>query len=396
MMTDSSSIRLIHTSKENKIHRAGWVIQDPWHIIENGYVEIEDSVIKGIYQGRPRSAYTDHGPGVLMPPLVNAHVHLELCALKGLLPFDQGFEIWVQALLKEREAFGTKRLKQAAGLGINEMMGSGTCFIGEISTLGITRSLVARAGLKGIFFNEYLGTGADGVSTCKRNDDHLHFSVAGHAPHSTAPDLLKALKQQTASNGLPFSIHVAESRAEMEFIEGKNNEWAKFLTARDIDYSAWDIGKKTPVQYLDDLKLLDEMTLAVHLLHAQDRDVEILASRGTQVCVCPRSNFNLHQRLPDIEKMVSFGIHPCLGTDSLASCDSLNLFDEMAFTAQHYPNIAPEIILVMATQYGARALGNDKIAGTLDKGKDGSLQYIDINVKNKKNLIKRIVSNDHT
>jgi cytosine/adenosine deaminase-related metal-dependent hydrolase len=92
--------------------------------------------------------------------------------------------------------------------------------------------------------------------------------------------------------------------------------------------------------------------------------------------------------------MIQKGIEPALGTDSLASCESLNLFDEMAFVKNHYPGLDPELIFSMGTLNGARALGIDRWTGTLSKGKSAPFLYRSTNATNKKDLLQRITSNE--
>jgi cytosine/adenosine deaminase-related metal-dependent hydrolase len=391
-MTNPSPKKAVSKIRNKReIHRAGWIIMDSVNIIRNGYLETGDGIIKGVYTGAPVEACMDHGPGVLMPPLVNAHLHLELSALKNKLSFDKGFQSWVKSLLELRQALGEEVLIREAKKAISDLVSSGNLYVGEISTLGITKQLFENSGLGGIFFQEFLGSSIEKGFT--RKNDTFSFSVAGHAPHTTSPDSLKALKNQSRAKGLPFSIHVAESREESEFIFYKKGSWADFLTLRGIDYAFWDIGSKTPVAYLNDMGLLDPLTLAVHLLDITKEDMDLLARSQVKVCVCPRSNRNLHGRLPDIERMIQKGIKPALGTDSLASCDSLDIFDEMAFTANHYPGLDPQTVFSMATLNGAKALGLDHLTGTLSKGKKAQFIYQAIDVKTEKQLFERIISN---
>ncbi|WP_457551957.1 amidohydrolase family protein [Desulfobacula sp.] len=382
----------VETRNKRELHRAGWIMVDAATLIENGYLEIENGLICGVHRGRPEEKSIDHGPGVLMPPLVNAHLHIELSALKNCLPFDKGFKFWVKTLLEKRQALGKKELIKKARDAVQDLIQSGTLYVGDISTLNITGPLIEDSGLKGIFFHEFLGSDIPDVF-CLKNDS-VSFSVAGHAPHTSSPQLLKALKKSAASKGLVFSIHVAESDDESEFIRDKKGSWADFLTFRGIDFSSWQIGSKTPVSYIHDLGLLDFSTLAVHLLNVNDRDMDILARTKTKVCVCPRSNENLHKKLPDIERMIQKGIQPALGTDSLASCKSLNMFEEMAFVQTHYPGLDPETIVAMSTINGARALGVEHMTGTLSKGKKAQLLYCPLEGLNKKNLLSRIISNE--
>ncbi len=392
MTLNFKNLICIKDCNKRELHRAGWIMKDAFTLIENGYLEIENGIICDVHKGRPKEKSIDHGPGVLMPPLVNAHLHLELSALKNHLPFNRGFKPWVKMLLEKREALGKEKLMKQARVSVQDLLQSGTLYVGDISTLGITGDIIKDSGLTGVIFHEFLGSDIPAVFT--RKNESVSFSVAGHAPHTSSPQLLKALKKIATSKQLPFSIHVAESDDESEFIHGKKGSWADFLTARGIDFSSWDIGSKTPVSYVYDIGLLDSSTLAVHLLNVNEKDMDILARSKTKTCVCPRSNWNLHKKLPDIETMIQKGIQPALGTDSLASCDSLNVLDEMVFVQKHYPNLDPCTIVAMGTINGARALGVEHMTGTLSKGKKAQFLYLPLAGLNKKNLLQRIISND--
>lgn len=392
MTMNDKNVVCIENCHEKEIHRAGWIVVDASTIVENGCIEVENGIIIGVYKGTPTGKIIDHGPGVLMPPLVNAHLHLELSALKNRLPFDKGFKYWVKTLLEKRDALTQETLVKEARKAALNLKESGNLYVGEISTLGITKTIMEDSGLSGIWFHEFLGMKRQAVHT--RKQDPVSFSVAGHAPHTSSPELLSALKERSRSDNLPFSIHVAESEEESEFIRDKKGSWADFLTDRGIDWSTWDIGSKTPIAYMNDMGLLDPLTISVHVLNVNDKDMGILAQSKSKVCVCPRSNSNLHGRLPDIEKMIKYGIEPALGTDSLASCDSLNILDEMVFVKNHYPALDPEIIFSMATINGAMALGLERLTGTLSKGKKAWFLYRSEGAGNRKDLFQRILSNE--
>jgi cytosine/adenosine deaminase-related metal-dependent hydrolase len=387
-------------SEECIFHRAGWVIISPFQVIENGCVEVENGRIKNVYKTSPLKNKTgrhtiDHGPGVLMPCLVNAHLHLELSALKNALSLDRGFAAWVQDLLEKRAAAGDAVLMKAAQEAGQLMVDQGVGYVGEISTLGLTRTIVQSLNLSGVWFQECLGSDLPDYMMEKtriERQELLSFSLAGHAPHTTDPLLLQAIKNKTAARNLPFSIHLAESDTESQFISGQQGQWKAFLMSRGIDTSAWPIGSKSPVQYLSDLGVLDSSTLAVHLLNINTQDLDILAQTQTQICLCPRSNLNLHNRLPDIGRMLKKNLAPALGSDSLASCDSLSIFDEMAFIRKHYPDLDPVQVLSMATINGTRALGFGHLAGTLDKGKKSAVIYVDLNVSSKTDLLEKVTT----
>lgn len=382
----------VHSQKDHEIHRAGFIIIDSDTVIEDGFIEIENHQIKNIFKGRPKQKYRDHGPGVLFPAFVNAHVHLELSALSGRVPFKNGFKPWVQALLKKRAALSENKLITAAKDAAIILMKTGHQTIADISTLGIGKTIFKDLNINGVSFHEYLG---ETLRHCDlQKQKNFAFSLAGHAPHSTSPELLKALKQKTRQQNLPFSIHVAESDDETQFIRHQTGDWADFLMERGIEFDSWNIRRKTPVAHIYDLGILGPSTLAVHLLNVTQKDLDQISDTKTKVVLCPRSNYNLHGKLPNIDAMLQRNIQPALGSDSLASCSSLSILDEMRFIRKNYPQISAPIIFSMGTLNGAKALGLDTITGSLAKGKQANMVYCAINKTTKKNLLERIISNE--
>ncbi len=378
-------------------HRAAWIMATPSKILPNGYVITAGHKIIAIGQGQPSECrkVIDHGPGVLMPGFVNAHTHLELGALKGRLPLGQGFQAWVEALIERRAALSDDALRRGVADGITELLDSGCAAAGEISSLGLSRALFLNSALTGVWFHEFLGADIDPSEAPKMRpaaDGAAGVSAAGHAPHTTSPTLLKKLKKYTRQNGCVFSIHIAESEDEIEFLQTGKGQWADFLRARGIDFSDWGLPYPSPLHYIDRLGLVDAHTILVHLIRESKAALERIAEQGAWVCLCPRSNQNLHQRLPDVAAMRRAGVKLCLGTDSLASVDSLSLLDEMAFLARAVPSLPPDALLAMATINGARALGVDQYLGSLEPGKQGRMVYVEIDAPNANRLMEMLVN----
>ena len=375
------------------VHRAGWVMVDADTVIRNGFVRVKQGIIQetGRFGKTWGDAVVDHGEGLLMPAFVNAHTHLELSALKGKLAFGRGFSSWVRELLTLRESTGVENLADGIGAGVDELLYSGVLVAGDVSTLGIVARHVRNSPLAGVLFREYLGNAVpepEGLETAGR----FLPSLAGHAPHTTSPAVLKHLKETCRKEGRPFSIHLAESEEESEFITTGKGVWADFLKERGVDYRAWGLPFKSPVAYLDHLGLLDPNTLAVHLIRGDREDIRTLKKRGVAVCLCPRSNRNLHGVLPDIETMVDEGVLLCLGTDSLASTESLSVLDEMRALAQAFPRIPLRDIVRMATANGAAALGLEKSFGRLWPGKRAAMVYVDMKVETEQTLFENLLS----
>jgi aminodeoxyfutalosine deaminase len=376
------------------IHRAGWVVADPWTIYPNGFVRVENGKILEIGHGIPAGgdAVRDYGSGVIFPALVNAHTHLELCALKGRIPTRNGFGFWVKSLIEKRSQLDTKALAAASESGIREMLATGCGAVGEISSLGLTLKPLQKSGLAGVWFREFLGDRISGSGAWDNLPGDLQASLAGHAPHTTSPAVLVEIKNRARGRNAPLSIHLAESDEEMSFLTTGQGPWKDFLLSRGIDAASWGLPVKSPVRHLQAIGILDSRTILVHVLHADQADMKIIHDSGALVCLCPRSNAALHQRLPDLERMCRTGIRLCLGTDSLASVGSLSMFDEMAFVSKNFPMAAPERIFQMATLGGAAALGLDNRMGTLAPGKQARLAYLDIQASKGSQAMQAIVN----
>jgi cytosine/adenosine deaminase-related metal-dependent hydrolase len=388
-----SGIRLI--TADTEIHRAAWIVADPGRIIQDGFIRTKGGIILEAAHGKPKSRAVDHGSAVLMPALVNAHTHLELTGLKGKISGGGGFLAWVRKMIPIRESLGMAALAESSTHGIAELKDWGCGAVGDISTFGLTWEALAGSGLCGVWFREYLGGAIPDETHCGDQSGQITASLAGHAPHTTHPEVLKRLKSQTRAHDLPFSIHLAESDEESEFLAAGQGQWADFLNERGVDFSSWGLPAGTPAAYADRLGLLDENTLAVHMIHAGKTDFEILKNRGVSVCICPRSNHRLYGRLPDVPGMLKAGLAPCLGTDSLASADTLNLFDDMAFLSQNFPSLTPADILAMSTVTGARALKLEGRLGTLSPGKYAWFVRIPVQAKTSSELLEKIIHETH-
>lgn len=352
-----------------QVHQARWVVVDADTVIENGHLVVEDGTLVSVGPGKgPKGVpVEDHGEAALLPPLVNAHTHLELSALKGRVTSDAGFAAWVRDLLVVRGSFTEKALFEAAKASVEEAEAAGTLLFGEISTLGLTRPLFDEKRAQGLWFQEMLGV-PDPLSMPSGSDCASWVSLAAHAPHTTAPESIRRMKALASAAGRPFSIHLDESDAEREFITTGRGTWADFLTERGIDFSNWPLPADDPVSYLLDLGVVDETTLVVHLLQSGNRHFRRLAEKGATAICCVRSNGHLHGQVPDIEAMVAEGLKVALGTDSLASCESLSMIDEMRAVAAHAPGLAASEIFRMATENGAAALGLSHRFGRLVPG----------------------------
>jgi cytosine/adenosine deaminase-related metal-dependent hydrolase len=360
---------------EVRIHRAKWVIRAPDRIIENGFVSVcEGRIVDcGPWDRMASGPVTDHGEGVLMPATVNGHTHLDLTPLAGKMDGLQGFLPWVKEIIRLKDHLREEDIRKGLRDGVSMARNGGACLVGDHRSLPFSNP--EHDGHPVIYrFREYLGSREEAPAWEGKVDGF--FSLAAHAPHTTAPWLIRSLKNAAASMGRVFSVHVAESEEEASFIQTGCGPWGEILSGRGVDFSRWGLPARSPVWHLESLGVLDHRTLAVHLVQAGAEDLDLIARRGTHVCVCPRSNHRLVGRLPDVPAMLKRSIRPALGTDSLASVDSLSVFHEMSFLWKSLPSMRPEDILAMGTLNGAEALGMSEHFGTLDPGKAAAVLFV--------------------
>lgn len=377
------------------IHRARWVMAEPGHWIENGRVVIRENRILEV-GGIGATTHTngqiiDHGDGILMPALVNAHTHMTLSG-SARSHAAGGFIPWVQAVITERNRQSPEEAARTVQENAAALKNTGTGLAGEFAPHVPVAMALKILRIQATVWLECLGNDRD-LPVLPENTRTVRHAYGGHAPHTTSPGLLKRVQATDSHLGQRFCLHLAESRAETKFLQTGQGAWADFMTHMGIDFSRWNCFGKRPVEMALHGGLLDQNTLAVHLLEINSREMEAFAQTGAHVCLCPRSNWMLHRKLPNIEGFLKLGIQPALGTDSPASVSTLNLFDEMRFIHDRYPGLSPDVILGFGTLNGARAMGCPDM-GSLRPGNRSAMIHVALKVNNPKQAAEALVSTD--
>ena len=345
----------LQKNEEVLLVAAPWVLSFDEPLIKKGAVALQAGRIISVgseknLAERYSKACLKRYPGVLMPALVNAHMHLELShlAADAVLDIESSFTDWIENLLKKRDQINVseKDIRIAAEAQIQKQFESGVVLIGDI---GNSEDFISSQGLEHQLPQVYrmlelLGSTQDAVDRSLERLGQLPPSVVAvpHAPYSTRPELLQKIKQRCDTLGHIFSIHTAETVDEQEFIVSQTGQFRDFLEKR----GAWDgdFFKNAPessstIDYFSKLGLLNEKTLLVHCLYLSQRDLETDKDSGAKICICPGSNAFLHSGVAPVKKMLSCDIVPALGTDSLASNLGLDMWAEMKRVASDHPGV---------------------------------------------------------
>lgn len=326
----------------------------------------------------------DHGAGAILPGLVNSHVHLEFSALAGMVPPQGRWEDWLAAALAGYGGLAPDEVEAGVVRGIEAMHLSGTALVAEVTNTGCSQPYLEKSPLAYHLFYECLGF--DLLQSADLEEmfpffaqaeaaDDLRVSAGAHAPYSVSAALFRAIGQWNETRRRPQTVHLAESRAELEFLNQGDGFFRDLLIHRGRWVAEFQPPRVSPAAYLDSLGFLDGSTLAVHGVWLGHEDLRLLRHNGAWLVLCPRANRYTGAGTPPVARMLEAGVNLALGTDSLAGNWDLNLFGEMLWLNRHYPHQG-ELWLHLGTLGGARALGRQADFGSLEPGKRAALGFI--------------------
>lgn len=325
------------------------------------------------------------GPGrLVMPGLVNGHVHLPMVLFRGLAD-DLDLMDWLENHIWPAEAAAVDQESVYWGslLALAEMIRSGTTCLAEayFCAEGIRRAVV-EAGVRAVVAQgnidfpapgipdpaqglavarEFLESGA-GVEA--ETTGLVRSALFCHAPYTCSPERIRAVKELCREHGSLCFIHLAETQAETGIIMERHG--------------------KRPTGFLDGLGFWDDQAVAVHGVHLEQGEMETLARRGAALITCPESNMKLASGRARVGDWLAAGVRVGLGTDGAASNNDLNMFGEMGSLARIHKGATgdptamdAETVLEAATRGGARALGYHDL-GRLEIGARADVITLDL------------------
>ena len=368
-------------------YRAAWVLPIAAPPIRGGWVEVAHGLVTGLGAGAHRDA-KHLGDVVILPSLVNAHTHLELSYLRGVIPRATRFLDWIRAVMAARRAYvdpADPVILSAARRGIAASRAAGTGLIGDISNTLVTMPLLQEAGVGAHVFHELLGFNAPdpdarvaaargAIDAACRTAPAVRASLAPHAPYSVSPALLAAIRRDLDAHPDAVStIHAAESPEEVAFLESGTGGWKDLLIELGVWADSWRAPGVSPVGYLDAAGYLASRVLVVHGVQCGGDDLRRIKAAGATLVSCPRSNQYVGVGDPPLADFYASGVNVAFGTDSLASVEDLSIFGELAAARRLAPGVPAARLLESATLTGARALGFGGEWGSIEAGKQASL-----------------------
>ena len=315
---------------------------------------------------------------VLLPGLINVHTHAAMTLFRGLAD-DLPLEMWLKAGIwpAENRWVSAEMVRDGTELAIAEMLRAGiTCFSDQyffpeiVAETAVDLQMRAVVGTPVVDFpNAWAGDAAECLS---KGSDLVHDPYADHpligtcfAPHSTyalSDESFLQLRVIADQLDTPVQIHLHE-------------------TADEVAESVERTGKR-PLQRLADLGLVNA---ALHAIHMNTAEIELLSAAGVSVAHCPKSNMKLGSGIAPLAAFRAAGVRVAIGTDSAASNNNLDILDELRVAALltkavsgDATELSAHAALRMATLDAAITLGLGQETGSIEAGKSADLTCIDL------------------
>lgn len=311
--------------------------------------------------------------GVIVPGLVNCHTHSELSAMHGSVSRGTGLTGFVKEIGNARVKFSAEEAIGAVSYHDSKMYSEGVAAVADICNFDVSFS-AKKSGIHYHNFIELFGFSDDWPSAVMRgneivkvsHDNNMKANLTPHSTYSVPDGMFKSIISANIDNGL-LSIHFMESRDEKELY---SNEGRLAVRYKEIGYDPDFLHYGSPAKRLIGSIPPEIPLLLIHNTFVSAEEIDIIESHFKDVTwvLCPRSNLFIERALPDVKQFRDRGCRIAIGTDSLASNDSLSMADEISFMLDNLDVSFAEAI-DWATINGAEALQIDHWAGSFEIGK---------------------------
>jgi len=356
--------------------------------IENGMVALEeDGTVVGVYADgdeKTKSAEREFYEGVLVPGFVNAHCHLELSHMHGKIPRRTGLPGFLREVMKTRRQ-DEREIREKMAEADARMYANGIQAVGDHANTAHSAEVKADSPIIYRTFVEVMGLMPEQAPEriAKARETASRFaptlaSVTPHAPYSCSGELFAAIGKSIERDSI-LSVHNQESEDENRFFREKKGGFVPFLAEMGLDLDTFGAQGKTSVEWYLPMLPSENRILLVHNTFTLPEDVGLVSRhrRDAYYCLCPRANLYIEGRLPKMLDFIPDESRMVVGTDSLASNDTLDILSELKALANADERLDFLRILPWATINGARALGLEKEVGSIAPGKRPGLLLLE-------------------
>lgn len=322
--------------------------------------------------------------GTLAPGFINAHCHLELSHLQGVIPPHTGMIDFLLTVMGRR-AVAKEQILQAIAGAETAMLQNGIVAVGDICN---TADTLPQKKQQRLYYHNFIeATGFIAATAHSRFSTALtvweqfeeagglvgNTSIVPHAPYSVSPGLVEFMTAFAENDDL-LTIHNQESKEEDEFFRTGTGGFNRLYEALGLDISFFRPTGKSSLQTCLSWFGGRRSMILVHNVMTRAEDLQFIQKKQAILphcyfCLCPNANLYIGNGLPDVDLLRRYEVDIVIGTDSLASNHQLSILAELKTLQQHNPDIPMEELLQWATLNGAKALGIQERFGSFEKGK---------------------------
>lgn len=335
--------------------------------------------------------------GAIIPGFINAHCHLELSHMKGLVDTGTSLLPFISSVVKYRD-FPEDIIQQAIKDNDEYMLKNGIVAVGDISNKLDTAYCKNNSKIRYYTFVEMFDFMQESntertiqqykpVYEGQSENDKNKKSYVPHAPYSVSKSLFNFINKNNKSNST-VSIHNQETIAENDLFLTKTGGFLDFYHSFGLNLDDFRATGKSAIHYAIENMDANQKTLFVHNTQTSKDDIKAATiwNKNIYWATCPNANLYIENRLPDYRTFIETNQKVCIGTDSLTSNWQLSIWEEIK-TIQKYCSYIPlETLLTWATINGAEALGYDEEIGSIEVGKKPGLIAIVTNPNTNSNM----------
>lgn len=356
--------------------------------VKNGVVAVDkDGTINGVYeQDDPivKDVNKEHYEGVLVPGFVNAHCHLELSHMLGKTPKGQGLPKFLASVMKTRAVDKKEvisRMEEADAL----MFKNGIQAVGDHVNTEVSSAVKEKSSIFYHTFVEIMAVNKediqDRIDAARDVEFYFnanHTSITPHAPYSCSKELFKVLRKVVSEENI-LSVHNQESEEENKLFRYKEGEFLEFYAEMGINVDAMKAQARNSIQSFLPYTPKTNKLILVHNTYTSAKDLDFISRQGRDVylCICPKANLYIEGKLPKVLNFIPNPNRVIVGTDSLASNDTLSILEELKVLVEVNPNLEFLQVLQWATINGAEALGLEDTLGSIEIGKKPGLVLLE-------------------
>ena len=388
--------------------KSKYLLKDPDSVIDNGAVLIDGGKIKfagcaSDISNHESCQIVDLGNSAIVPGLVNTHTHLELTHLHKCINYNGDFTDWIRQLLNIKKDWTESESLSSIRSGIKNSLESGTTTVADITRNGLALEELQKSKIRKTLFYELIDFYPDSVESTIDNfknlikdvkhNDLLSIGIFPHAPYTVSKELYRECKRVSNEMNICIATHISETIDEANFLTRGAGNFVSLL--RDFDMlNDWNPPGLRPVNYMNNIGFLENGCILVHCNYLTGEEVDHIEESNSTIVFCPRSHKYFRHKDHPFYMLGNRNINIALGTDSLASNDSLSILDEMKYIYTQHKTSKPQDILYMGTIAGATALRLKNKIGKLEEGYDADIAVIDFKNEAVTNIYDGIFSKD--